>query len=212
MIDTVLFDLDGTLINTNYLIIDSFKYVFKKRFPNIILTEDDYLKFIGPSLYESFSRFSNNEEEIQSLIDEYRSFNIKNHDYYVKQYNNLVETLSELSKSYKLGIVSTKKLDTVYQGLDLFDIRKYFSIIVANETVKSSKPNPEGIFYAMNKLNSIDAIFVGDNKTDILAGKNANLKTIGVSYTFKLKDLLESNPDYMIDDLSEIIDILGGLQ
>ena len=63
------------------------------------------------------------------------------------------------------------------------------------------------------ELDSNGVIIVGTYEVNKESpAKNANLKTIGVSYTFKLKDLLESNPDYMIDDLSEIIDILGGLQ
>lgn len=208
MIDTVLFDLDGTLINTNELIIDSFKYVFKKRFPDINLSEKDYIKFIGPTLYESFSWYSNDEAEVNDLVEEYRKWNIKNHDLYVKPYKNLNETIKALSENYKLGIVSSKKLDTIYKGLDLFDIRKYFKVIVSQETVKNPKPSPDGINYALSELNSKNAIYIGDNKSDILAGKNANLKTIGMSYSYKLKDMLDANPDYVIDDLIKILDIV----
>lgn len=211
MIDTILFDLDGTLLDTNQLIMDTFKQVLSNNFKDLKLEDKDYLSFIGPSLHETFSRFSNDEVKIERLMDEYKVINIANHEKYVKPYNNAIKLLDELSKNYKLGIVSTKKYEVILIGLGLFDMVKYFDVIVAAETVEKKKPDPSGIYYAMDKLNSSDAIFIGDNKSDILAGKNANLKTIGVSYSYKLDDLINSKPDYMIDDLIEVLDIIKNL-
>lgn len=211
MLDTILFDLDGTLLDTNQLIMDTFKEVLGNNYKDLLLDEVMLKSFIGPSLHETFSRFSNDENEIKRLMDEYRVFNIANHKKYVKPYNNAIKLLEELSNNYKLGIVSTKRLEVILIGLGLFDMEKYFDVIVAAETVEKKKPDPSGIYYAMDKLNSKNAIYIGDNKSDILAGKNANLKTIGVSYSYKLEDLIKSNPDYMIDDLIEVLDIVKNL-
>lgn len=206
---SVIFDLDGTLINTNELIIKSFKYVFNKYHKEIKISEEEYISFIGPTLEESFKRYFANMEHITFLIDEYRRFNKENHDNMVSIYPNVIDTLDELSKKFPLGIVSSKRRDLVMQGLNLFKITKYFKCIICADDKVLHKPNPEGILLALEKLDSANGLYVGDNVNDILAGKNANVKTVGVSWSYKLDKLKESNPDYLIYDMKELIKIAG---
>ena len=125
-------------------------------------------------------------------------------------YPGVKETLQTLKEmGYPLAIVTTKIKEAVYIGLDLFGIRDYFDVIIGHDDVKKSKPDPEGINKALEKLGLNDGYYIGDNVTDIMAGKNAGLHTIGVKWSPKGYDLLEKeNPDLLIDHFSEVIEFI----
>lgn len=205
----VIFDLDGTILNTDLLIKKSFIHVFKKYKPGYTLSNAELLSFLGPALADTFSRYFD-QDMVDELIDYYREFNHCHHQDYVTIYPGVKETLQTLKDmGYPLAIVTTKIKDAVYIGLDLFDIRDYFDVIIGHDDVTRSKPDPEGINKALEKLGLKDGYYIGDNVTDIMAGKNAGLKTIGVKWSPKGYDLmLKENPDLLIDHFNEIIDYI----
>lgn len=205
----VIFDLDGTLLNTDLLIFKSFEHVFKKYFPKYELSHEELLSFLGPSLKDSFSKYVE-ENQVEELIDCYKQYNHKHHKDFVTIYPHIKEVLKELKgKGYKLAVVTTKYKDDAYIGLDLFDISKYFDVVIGMDNVNQVKPDPEGIYKAMEKTNCQKAVMIGDNISDIQSGKNAGVFTIGVKWSPKgYRQMLELHPDLMIDDMKEIIDFL----
>ncbi|MFD2444682.1 pyrophosphatase PpaX [Bacillus sp. CGMCC 1.16607] len=208
-ITTILFDLDGTLINTNELIITSFLHTLEKYFPNKYKRED-VLPFLGPTLRETFEPMD--KDRVDEMIATYRAFNISNHDAFVTIFPTVLETVRTLKeKGFKLAIVSTKVSDVVLMGLKLTQLDEYFDVIVALDHVEKAKPDPEPIFNALKQLDSKpeETIMVGDNYHDILAGKNAGTKTAGVSWSIKGREHLEQyNPDYILEEMSELLEIL----
>lgn len=209
-IDTVLFDLDGTLLNTKPLIDKSFIHTFEHFRPDYKLSDEELDSFFGPTLYQTFSRYSNNEEEIQAMIQFYRDFNVPNHDSMVSPFPQAKETVKDLhKKGIKVGVVSSKKTDLVMHGLELFGMLEYMDIVIGADEVKNHKPAPDGILLAKEKLNSKNVLYVGDTKNDIIAGKNASVKTCGVLYIKDPSIMLEVAPDYVINKLSEIEVICG---
>ncbi|ASB87215.1 pyrophosphatase PpaX [Bacillus sonorensis] len=209
-INTVLFDLDGTLINTNELIIASFLHTLEHYTPGRY-TREDVLAFIGPSLYETFSWIDRDNTE--EMISMYREFNHKMHDQLVTEYDTVYETLDRLAQEgYKLGIVTTKLRDTVNMGLELTGLGRFFDTVVTLDDVKRAKPDPEPVLLALSKLGSRpdEAIMVGDNYHDILAGKHAGTKTAGVAWAIKGEaSLAKHQPDYMLGKMSDLLAILG---
>jgi pyrophosphatase PpaX len=209
-INTVLFDLDGTLIDTNELIIASFLHTLEVYRPGEYKRED-VLPFIGPTLMETFSKI--NPSQCEEMCQTYRKFNIANHDSLVREYEGVYETVATLKeKHFKLAVVTTKMLNTTMMGLRLTKLEPFFDTIVALDHVEHPKPNPEPIFKALSQLGSKpeEAIMVGDNYHDILAGKNAGTKTAGVSWTLKGRESLEvHHPDYMLDNMRDLLPILG---
>ncbi|MCQ6278740.1 pyrophosphatase PpaX [Bacillus sp. EB600] len=209
-IDTILFDLDGTLIDTNELIISSFLHTLGKYYPNKYQRED-VLPFMGPSLDETFGSIA--PDRVEEMIREYRTYNNANHDFLVKEFIGVNQTIEILKdKGFKLAIVSTKILDTINKGLKLTKLDPYFDTIIALDHVSKAKPDPESIFKALDQLDSTkeQAIMVGDNFHDILAGKNAGTKTAGVAWTAKGRDYLaQFKPDYMLDEMSDLLKIVG---
>jgi pyrophosphatase PpaX len=209
-VDTILFDLDGTLVDTNELIISSFLHTLGKYYPDKYKRED-VLPFMGPSLYDTFSGID--PERAEEMILEYRTYNHENHDRLVKEFKGVNETVKRLKEDgFKIAIVSTKILDTVIKGLKLTKLDPYFDVIVALDHVKKPKPDPEAIYVALKQLDSTPkkAIMVGDNYHDVLAGKNAGTKTAGVAWSMKGKDFLAKyDPDYILDEMSDLLKIVG---
>ena len=103
----ILFDLDGTLLNTDLLIKKSFIHTFKKYKPDYTLSEEELLSFLGPSLKNTFSRYVE-ADQIDELIQYYRDYNHKHHEDFVTIYPNVKEMLEYLKKQgFLLGVVTT---------------------------------------------------------------------------------------------------------
>lgn len=209
-INTVLFDLDGTLIDTNELIISSFLHTLEHYYPNRYKRED-VLPFLGPTLRETFEPMD--PTKVDEMIATYRKYNLAHHDTFVTEFPTVLETVKILKeRGYKVGIVTTKLSDVVMKGLRLTKLDSYFDVIVALDHVEKAKPDPEPIFNALKQLGSQpeEAIMVGDNYHDILAGKNAGTKTAGVAWTIKGRDYLEKfDPDYILEEMADLLKILG---
>lgn len=209
-ITTLLFDLDGTLIDTNELIIQSFLHTFDHFCPNRF-DRDDCISFIGPPLKETFAKIL--PDRVDEMIAFYRQFNIKHHDQYIREFKGVYETIQRLhEENFKLGIVTSKIKDVVYLGLDAMKLTSFFPCIVAVDEVIHAKPHPESIYKALQQLDAkpYEAIMIGDNSHDILAGKNAGTKTAGVAWSLKGKDyLLQFNPDYLLEEMNDLLAIVG---
>jgi pyrophosphatase PpaX len=209
-INTLLFDLDGTLIDTNELIISSFLHTLDIYYPNQYKRED-VLPFIGPPLYDTFVKMD--PDRVEEMITTYRKYNHEKHDELVTEFDGVFDTVKILhEKGLKLGIVTTKMRKTVDMGLKLTKLDQFFDVIVALDDVKNAKPDPEPVLLALKRLDSKpeEAIMIGDNYHDILAGKNAGTKTAGVAWSIKGKEFLASyEPDYMLEHMSDLLKIVG---
>jgi pyrophosphatase PpaX len=209
-INTILFDLDGTLIDTNELIISTYLHTLEKYFPGKYRRED-VLPFLGPTLHEVFGNMD--PDRVEEMVLEYRTYNLANHDALVKEFVGVMETIEILKKKgYKLAIVTTKREDVAFKGLRLMNLDPFFDVMIAYDHVKKVKPDPEPIFLALEKLGSKpeDALMVGDNFHDVLAGKNAGTKTAGVAWTIKGREYLAKyEPDYMLENMKDLLTILG---
>ncbi|MBS4174043.1 pyrophosphatase PpaX [Bacillus sp. FJAT-49736] len=211
-ISTILFDLDGTLIDTNELIIASFLHTFNHYYPGKY-TREDVLPFIGPSLKETMS--SIDPDRVDEMIERYRTHNLANHDLLVKEFDGVYETVQTLKeKGYKLAIVSTKMSATVKKGLKLTNLDSFFEIIVAIDDVENVKPHPEPIEKALKLLGSTpqESIMVGDNYHDIVGAKNAGTLSAGVSWSAKGRAYIEKfEPDFILDNMRDLLDIVGAV-
>lgn len=209
-ITTILFDLDGTLIDTNELIISTFLHTLEKYYPSKYKRED-VLPFLGPTLHETFGAMD--PERVEEMVLDYRTYNLANHDLLVKEFAGVIETIESLKdKGYKLAVVTTKRHDVALKGLRLTKLDRFFDVIVAYDHVKKVKPDPEPIFLALEQLDSKpeETLMVGDNFHDVLAGKNAGTKTAGVAWTIKGRDYIAKyEPDYILENMADLLGILG---
>lgn len=208
----LLFDFDGTLLNTNELIIRTFMHVLNDRFPGQY-TREDCIKFIGPSLDETFQQITPNE--VDEMVAKYREWNIAHHDEYVTEFDGVNSTLQQLKEQgIKLAIVSTKKRNTIEMGLRVMKAEHLFEFYIGLDDVTNTKPDPEPVLLALKKLgvSKEHAMMIGDNYHDILAGKNAGIKTAAVAWSLKGEEYLRQfNPDYMLYHMSDLLEIVKEL-
>lgn len=206
---TILFDLDGTLIDTNQLIVASFKHTFNHF--KLDFTDEEILEFNGPPLVETFRNID--PLRIEEMVATYRAHNYQVHDDYVNAFPKVVETLEALKElDIKMGVVTTKMGPGVEMGLKKTGIADFFDTVITLEDVVHPKPHPEPVLKAMNQLNAVSSstIMVGDNSHDIEAGKNAGVRTAAVSWSEKGKErLLTYNPTYMLESMTDLLRIVG---
>jgi len=208
-ISTLLFDFDGTLLDTNDLIIQTFLSVLGKRYPGRF-TREDVLHFIGPSLKQTFD--SIDETLTDELIREYRAWNIEMHDQMAVEFDGVTETLRVLkARGLKMAIVSTKRQDIIQKGLKLMGIEDIFEVVIGLDDVANPKPDPEPILLALKLLNATkeEALMIGDNSHDIEGGHNAGVRTAGVAWTAKGEAYLaEFHPTFMLQHISDLLEIV----
>ena len=207
----ILFDLDGTLVDTKDLIFASFRHTFEKYLPDQTFSDDDLYAFMGPSLKDTFTKMVK-PEQVDEAIAYYRAFNKSHHDEYVKEMPHVKETLDYLKEhGYPMGVVTNKIRDVVMLGLQRFDYVPYFEAIVCGDDVSQTKPSPEGILLALDQLHMPydDVIYVGDAPGDIQACKNMSGFSVAyVQNDFRAQQMKESKACVMIHDINEIIDLV----
>ena len=207
----ILFDLDGTLLNTEPAILESYRRLFEKYTPNVEFDREKQVSVIGPPLKKMMKIYFP-DQDVDALVEEYRTINKDIHPDTVRPMPNAKEMLEELKeKGFKLGIVTSKVEDVTRLGLDINQMTDYFDVIIAEDHVSKSKPDPEGIFMACRQLGigHDSLIYVGDSLSDIQAGKNAGAFTVGyLSMPEKKEAMIAEKPNRTIDDLMELVEIV----
>lgn len=208
-VNTILFDLDGTLVNTNELIIASFTHTLEQYFPGKF-GRKEIIDFIGEPLEESFRKVD--PERVDELTAVYRKHNVETHDRLVREFEGVYETVEALkNQGFHIGVVTTKFRNTVNEGLKLARLDPFFQTVVTLDDVEKAKPDPEPIRLALRLLEAEPerTIMVGDSIFDIQAGKNAGTFTAGVAWSIKGEEVLRAeNPDFMLQKMPDLLDIL----
>jgi len=209
MIKAILFDLDGTIIDTNELILTSFDYVLNN-YLGLNIGREEILESFGIPLKDVMNHYA--KERAEELVDEYIRYSLDSHDKYIKSYDHVEEGLIKLkNKGLKVAIVTSKRRGTALRGLNCFDLEKYFDVIITPEDSKKHKPDGEPVLKACESLNvnPEETIMVGDSHNDILCGKNAGSKTCLVNYTaLDVEKIRTYKPDFTIDRIEDIIKII----
>ena len=206
----LLFDLDGTLVDSSEAITNAIEKVLaskgwacdKARVAGMIgLPLEDIFRVFTPDL---------SNKEIWKLVQEYREYYLIHHLENTRIDPSAMFLLKRLKeRGFKLGIITTKYREPVYDILEHFGISELFDTVVTGYEVKRHKPAPDIVIEAARRL-GVDAkqcVVIGDSPIDIQAGKRAGSFTIGVlSSMCTRKQLEKEKPNYVITDLDEIQD------
>ncbi len=205
----LLFDLDGTILDTYELIRQNFITLFKRFLPTYKYTEEDLRSFFGPSLRDTFKKIGCNDNEVEFMFKEYRKISTSLQSQYLKCFPKTLETLNELKeKGYTLAIFSNKVHEAIESGLKEKGLINCFDYILGVDEVTNPKPHPEGIFKAQKHFND-QCIYIGDGPCDMQTAHNANVLGIGVMQSGTSKEaLLNSGADYVIENISDIVQLL----
>lgn len=209
-IDTVLFDLDGTLIDTNKLIIESFHYALDQMYQESADIEAITSSF-GKPLNEAFRPMAKSEQDIDELIRLFRVYNFARHDDYVEIFPGVEEVIVRLKeKKFKTGIVTSKLNKMAKRGLNLFGLEKYIDVCIGADDTSIHKPDPFPVLECLRRLDSKgqNSFMVGDSPYDITAGKLSGCKTVFVNYSMVSIDREKLEADYLIDHMIDLAEIL----
>ncbi len=209
MYKSVLFDLDGTICDTNQLILQSLRHVLSsENFTDV--SDTSLLTYWGKPLYYQLHKFLPDRNDYDLLVQRYRMFYNDNQPAYLTEFSGIREMLEELLFANKVvGIVTSKLTRFAVETLDYLDYSKYFKFVIGCDQVKNVKPNPEPILKAIeitgHKKDEI--IYIGDNVDDIVAARKSNISSavVGWSLTDRMI-LLNESPDFIFEKSSDILE------
>ena len=204
---TVLFDLDGTLIDSIELILSSYRHtliVHRGSTPS----DDVWLAGLGTPLRAQFRAFTDDENEITAMVATYREHNLANHDAMVRPYPGVQRAVSALHRSgARLAIVTSKAREGAERGLRRCGFDGMFDALVGADEVERHKPDPEPVRRALDLLGASrkGAVFVGDSPHDLVAGREAGVATAAVAWgPFSHSVLARHTPDHWIDEPGQL--------
>ncbi len=206
--DCILFDLDGTLIDTTPLILESFKHTFLHHF-NLVKKDEELYEYLGIPLKQPFETLY--PDKVDMLLKTYREYNVLKHDECVSVFIGIPELLKECrKKGIKLGVVTSKRRELAMRGMALFDLHRYMDVLIGFEDTAIHKPEGEPVLKAMEELGISDGskvLYVGDSTYDILCAKSAGAKSAAVtgwSYIPR-SELLACVPDICVQTPVELL-------
>lgn len=206
----VLFDLDGTLIDSQKLVFETFKQVFKEFKPDYQLTQEELYSFFGPTLEVTFLKYFP-EDQVEHIIDRYQVINKKLHNDLLEEIPHAKEMLEGLkAQNISCAVVSNKRIEVVKRGLKQAKLDSYFDVVLGKENLPEPKPSASGLIKACNLLHTShdDCIYVGDNVADIEAAKNMAAYSVGFSVDEKQRKALEkAHPCKVIHDLMQLVEL-----
>lgn len=203
-LSTFLFDLDGTIIDSIELILRSYRHTMQLHRCNEPMPPDEmWIKGLGTPLWAQFGQITDNKEEIEAMVQTYRTYNLTHHDALVKPYEGVVDEIRRLKQfNRKLGLVTSKLRDGAMRGLRISGLDQVFDIVLGCDDVTNSKPHPEPVLKAVDELGVTkpETVFVGDSRHDMESGRAAGVKTAAVLWgPFDRAHLEDLNPDYWLE-------------
>jgi pyrophosphatase PpaX len=207
----ILFDLDGTLIDTIELIVSSARYAFEgwHRTPP---TDAQWVCGIGTPLVEQLRQYADDDEQVATLLARYRDHQREHHDRMTRCYDDVPAVVERLfAEGYRLAIVTSKATAIAHRSLGFVGLDKYFRAVVGYEDTDRHKPNPEPVFEALARLGvgPDEAVFIGDSPHDVHAGRAAGVSTIAALWgAFDRETLAAAEPDHLIKCMSDLPGLL----
>lgn len=211
----ILFDFDGTLADTNHLILSAFKHTFKTCL-NKEIPEQEIIKSFGLTLAEAMKLYASDEAMIPVMRSVYREYNLNHHDEMIRPIHGVADALAALhGNGLKMAVVTSKKSPMAYRGLKCCGLEAYISAVVGCDDTAFNKPDPEPMFKACELLDVEPeaCICVGDSPFDLQSGKRAGALTAAVKYTsFDWKQILaDGKPDYVLNNMLDLLPIIDKL-
>lgn len=200
----VLFDLDGTIIDSIGLLLACMNHTFEGRDPRP--TEAEWIAGLGTPLPEQMTPFITSEEDRQQLIQRYRDFQHEHHDRLMATYPGVAETLADLKdRGHPMGVVTSKGNAMMDRGLRYIGADKYMRVAIGFDSCSIHKPDRFPVLLAVGKLGYTpsESVFVGDSPHDIKAGNAAGVTTVAALWGPFAREMLEPyKPSYFLDDIS----------
>ena len=209
----ILFDLDGTLIDSIELILESYRHTMRVHRGDA-MSDALWLEGLGTPLRAQFKSFTKDPAEIEAMIETYREWNMANHDRMVSAYPGALETVKALKQAgARMGIVTSKNLRGLNRGLTLCGFDGLFDSLITSDLPLASKPDAAPVHAALAQLGALpnQALMVGDSPHDIAAGRTAGASTAACLWgPFDRARLAQERPDHWLASFTDLAALCNG--
>jgi pyrophosphatase PpaX len=216
----VLFDLDGTLIDTTDLILASCKHTFDRHLKQGCPPREALIATFGRSLPESLleTAIAEGSEDAPALAAEmlatYRAHNDEHHDALIRPFDGVSRMLASLRASgLRLGVVTSKRERSARRGLARYNLDGFFEVGIFHDDTDLHKPDPAPLLEAARRLDvpPRETIYVGDSVHDVAAGRAAAMRTVAAAWgPFPRSDLEAAGPDHVADAPRDVVVLFAG--
>ena len=200
----VLFDLDGTIVDSIALLLACMNHTFEGRDPRP--TEQEWIAGLGTPLPEQLTPFITSEDDRKQLIERYRKYQHEQHDSLMAGYPGVEETLSTLKeRGHPMGVVTSKGNTMMDRGLRFIGADKYMRVAIGFDSSHLHKPDPFPVLLAVGKLGYTpsESVFVGDSPHDVKAGNAAGVTTVAALWgPFTREQLEPYRPNYFLESIT----------
>ncbi len=208
--NALLFDLDGTILDTTELILRSFQHTFHVHYNRQIMPQEVH-RFFGKTLRAAMEALG--PDKVEELIVTYREFNLAHHDELTSSFAGMYETLQQLhAAGLTMAVVTSKASDTALRGLRLFNMEQFFSVIIGVHECKKHKPHAEPVQKALDMLGqpASHCLMIGDSPFDIISARDAGVQTAAVRWTHvPWQELISEKPNYILEVPQDLLSLCG---
>ncbi|SRR6266540_1841479 len=203
----VLFDLDGTLIDSIGLLLASVKHTFSGR-EGRAPTEEEWIAGIGTPLADQLRPFVESDEDAEQLVARYRAYQRQHHDKLTTAYEGVLDTLEQLYNwGHPMGVVTSKSNEMMERGLRQTGLDVYMKTMIGCDSCAIHKPDPFPVRMALDELGyeAHETVFVGDSPHDIASGNAAGVTTIAALWgPFTKNELGIYKPTLYLDRITAL--------
>jgi pyrophosphatase PpaX len=200
----VLFDLDGTLVDSIALLLACMNHTFEGRENRP--TEAEWIAGLGTPLPEQLTPFVTSEDDRKNLLTRYREFQGEQHDRLMATYPGVSETLAILKqRGHPMGVVTSKGNAMMDRGLRYIAADKYMRVAIGFDSCHLHKPDPFPVLLAVGRLEYTprESVFVGDSPHDIKAGNAAGVTTVAALWGPFTRETLEPyRPSHFLEEIT----------
>ena len=214
MFDAILFDNDGTIVDTRDLILESFRFAMREVI-GFVPPDDELLAGVGLPLADQMRDFTDDPTAADRMLEFYRRRNQEYHDSRVKPFPGIIDALATLHEAgIPLGVVTSKMHELAWRGLEIVGAAPYLDCLVSPDDFPEHKPKPGPILEGLRllgvkrgvELDPARCAYVGDSVFDMQAGNAAGCVTIAVTWGIGLREnLVESNPTHIVDSMDGLV-------
>lgn len=208
--EAILFDLDGTLIDSIELILSSYEHTLRVH-EKSARDRASILAYVGVPLRTHLAEYSDDEDEILAMVATYRTWNFENHDRLVRPFQGIAELLSDLrARGIPIGIVTSKMRDAAWRGLRLCGIADDFDVLIGADDVDRHKPHPAPVLAGCARLgrDAPSCAYVGDSVHDMVAARAAGTLALGAGWgPFEHEALREAGADRLLNSPHELLEL-----
>jgi pyrophosphatase PpaX len=209
----VLFDLDGTLIDSIGLLLLCVRHAFDGR--SVVPTDEEWVAGIGTPLVAQLKPFASDDADLEALIGRYRAFQRAHHDAHTTAFPGVLDTVRALhAGGHPLAVVTSKADDLARRGLRYVGLEPMFDAVIGCDACSRHKPDPEPVQIALSRLGYApsEAVFVGDSVHDIASGNAAGVITIAALWgPFSRATLSAAEPAHYMERITELPALLHRL-